>query len=158
RLYSGGAPDPSIASSRAQALVAYLALHAGEFVPRQRLAFLFWPDSTEAQARTNLRQLLHHLRSDWPEAETRIEVAGQSVRWRQDQTFSLDSAELERACAEGAEAEARHDTAAAIRAFETATALYRGELLAGFDNEWIEEERPRFRHAHAGAVEGLIAL
>ena len=35
--------------------------------PRQRLAFLLWPDSTEAQARTNLRHVLHTLRRALPE-------------------------------------------------------------------------------------------
>ncbi len=34
--------------------------------PRERLAVLFWPDSEESQARTNLRQALHHLRRACP--------------------------------------------------------------------------------------------
>ena len=49
-------------SSRTLALVAYLALHAGSPQTRQRIAGLFWPDSTDAQALTNLRRELHHLR------------------------------------------------------------------------------------------------
>ena len=49
-------------SSRAVALVAFLAWHAGSPQPRQRIAGLFWPDSTDAQALTNLRRELHHLR------------------------------------------------------------------------------------------------
>ena len=49
-------------SSRAVALVAFLVAHAGSPQPRQRIAGLFWPDSTDAQALTNLRRELHHLR------------------------------------------------------------------------------------------------
>ncbi|HEY2269956.1 MAG TPA: hypothetical protein VGI96_45570, partial [Streptosporangiaceae bacterium] len=49
-------------SSRAAALVAFLAAHAGAPQPRQRIAGMFWPDSTDAQALTNLRRELHHLR------------------------------------------------------------------------------------------------
>ena len=49
-------------SSRTVALVAYLALHAGSPQTRQRIAGLFWPDSTDGQALTNLRRELHHLR------------------------------------------------------------------------------------------------
>jgi DNA-binding SARP family transcriptional activator len=49
-------------SSRAVVLVAFLALHAGSPQARQRIAGLFWPDSTEAQALTHLRRELHHLR------------------------------------------------------------------------------------------------
>jgi DNA-binding SARP family transcriptional activator len=158
RVNSGGEPARAVLSSRAQSLVAYLVLHAGDFVPRQRLAFSFWPDSTEAQARTNLRQLLHHLRLAWPESERQLENAGQNIRWRPDAIFSLDAAELELAVAEGTTAKARGDTEAAIRAFERAASLYKGELLAGLDDEWIEQERPRFRQAHERAVEALAAL
>ena len=38
-----------IALPRLQALLPYLALHDGEPQPRRRLAFLLWPDSSEAQ-------------------------------------------------------------------------------------------------------------
>ena len=48
-------------SSRTVALVAFLALHAGSPQARQRIAGLFWPDSTDAQALTNLRRELHNL-------------------------------------------------------------------------------------------------
>ena len=49
-------------SSRAVALVAFLAVHAGSPQSRQRIAGTFWPESTDAQALTNLRRELHHLR------------------------------------------------------------------------------------------------
>jgi hypothetical protein len=49
-------------SSHAVALVAFLAAHAGAPQPRQRIAGMFWPDSTDPQALTNLRRELHHLR------------------------------------------------------------------------------------------------
>jgi DNA-binding SARP family transcriptional activator len=56
-------------SARAEALLAYLLLHRDAPQSRQRLAFLFWPDSTEAQARTNLRHVLHVLRRSLPDAD-----------------------------------------------------------------------------------------
>ena len=37
---------------------------------RQSLAFLLWPDSTEAQARTNLRHVLHNLRRALPDPDS----------------------------------------------------------------------------------------
>ena len=37
-------------------------------------AFLLWPDSTEAQARTNLRHVLHNLRRTLPDANRYLEV------------------------------------------------------------------------------------
>lgn len=49
-------------SSRAIALVAFLVAHAGAPQSRQHIAGVFWPDSTDAQALTNLSRELHHLR------------------------------------------------------------------------------------------------
>jgi hypothetical protein len=46
---------PPLGSARAESLLAYLLLHRDAAQPRQRLAFLLWPDSSEPQARTNLR-------------------------------------------------------------------------------------------------------
>jgi two-component SAPR family response regulator len=40
-------------SSRAVVLVAFLVVHAGTPQARQRIAGLFWPESTDAQALTN---------------------------------------------------------------------------------------------------------
>ena len=40
---------------RGTSLLAYLLFHRDTPQPRQHLAFLLWPDSSESQARTNLR-------------------------------------------------------------------------------------------------------
>src|SRR4051812_28488108 len=58
----------TIATPRLQSLLAYLVLHRDVPQPRQHLAFLFWPDTNEAQARNNLRQLVHQLRHTLPAA------------------------------------------------------------------------------------------
>jgi len=65
---------PALESARAESLLAYLLLHRDAAQPRQRLAFLLWPDSTEAQARTNLRHVLHTLRRALPHAERFLDV------------------------------------------------------------------------------------
>src|SRR5438105_15939307 len=59
----------SLNTTRLRSLLAYLVLHRGVPQPRQHLAFLFWPDTTEAQARNNLRQLLHQFRQAFPAVE-----------------------------------------------------------------------------------------
>jgi len=53
-------------STRLQTLIAYIILHRSAPVVRERLAFLFWPDTSESQARTNLRNLIHQLRQALP--------------------------------------------------------------------------------------------
>src|SRR6266545_1816534 len=71
RLTSDDALVSTVNAPRLQALLAYLVLHRHAPQPRQHLAFLLWPDTTEAQARTNLRHLLHSCYDDWivPERE-----------------------------------------------------------------------------------------
>ena len=68
-LRLGDVPLPPLESARAESLLAYLLIHRGAPQPRQRLAFLLWPDSTEQQARTNLRHVLHKLRRALPDAD-----------------------------------------------------------------------------------------
>ena len=62
-------PVVCVTTERPQALLAYLVLHRDIPQTRQRLAFQFWADSTEAQAGTNLRRELHHLRQGLPNAD-----------------------------------------------------------------------------------------
>jgi DNA-binding SARP family transcriptional activator len=47
----------SLARDKRGALLAYLA-YADDWVLCDQLAFLFWPDSEDAKAKSNLRQLL----------------------------------------------------------------------------------------------------
>jgi DNA-binding SARP family transcriptional activator len=96
-LRHGEAPLPPLGSARAGSLLAYLVLHREAAQPRQRLAFLLWPDSSEAQARTNLRHLLHVLRRALPDADRFLEVTSRTLRWRQDAPGWVDVAAFEEA-------------------------------------------------------------
>jgi DNA-binding SARP family transcriptional activator len=89
------APVPPLESARAESLLAYLLVHRGTAVPRQRLAFELWPDSSEQQARTNLRHVLHTLRHALPSADRFLDVTARTLRWRLDAPFELDLAEFE---------------------------------------------------------------
>ena len=72
-------PVLSVNTNRLQSLLAWLVLHSESAQPREQLAFLLWPESSESQARTNLRQLLHHLRRALP-AECCLPGGGQPQR------------------------------------------------------------------------------
>jgi len=63
------APVTDVDTPRLQSLLAYLILHRDFPQSRAYLAFLFWPDTSESQARTNLRNLLHYLRGALPDAD-----------------------------------------------------------------------------------------
>lgn len=68
-LISGETPVTTLTVPRVQSLLVYLVLHRSAPQDRSHLAFLLWPDSEEAQAHTNLRQLLYHLRQALPHAD-----------------------------------------------------------------------------------------
>lgn len=61
RLTVEGVLLPGLEKTRWQALITYLVLQWQMPVPRAQVAFALWPDTREAQALTNLRNLVHHL-------------------------------------------------------------------------------------------------
>ena len=73
-------PVTDLDTPRLQSLLAYLLLHRDAPQPRAHMAFLFWPDTTEAQARTNLRYLLHHLRRALPNADSYLATSVQTLQ------------------------------------------------------------------------------
>ena len=75
----GDEPIADLRSTRVQELLAYLLLHSGVAHPRRQLAFLFWPDSSEAQAHTNLRKVIHSLRLALPDSEEYLRIDGRSA-------------------------------------------------------------------------------
>src|SRR4051812_31170459 len=65
---------------RAEALLAYLAMPAGRFHSRDRLAALLWGNAPEALARQSLRQALASIRRSWgARAESILLTQGDSV-------------------------------------------------------------------------------
>ncbi len=146
----------SLNTIRLQSLLAFLVLHRDVPQQRQHLAFLFWPDTTEAQARNNLRQLLHQLRQVFPAVEHFLSADTHMLQWRPVAPFHLDVAEFEEALALADEARRRDDQHALQAALEQADSLYHGELLPGCYDEWILPERERLRQRHRQALEQLL--
>src|SRR3989304_3718735 len=95
RVFYQGRPVTGLDSPRVQSLLAYLLLHRGQPVPRQRLAFLLSPDSTESQARTNLRSLVHRVRHALPHAVSYLRVGTQDLEWLAEAPFDLDVGQFE---------------------------------------------------------------
>jgi DNA-binding SARP family transcriptional activator/pimeloyl-ACP methyl ester carboxylesterase len=135
---------------KAQALLAYLALHPGAARSRDSLAGLLWSGTTDEHARHNLRQTLFALRQ--AVAPGPFVVEGELVGLRES-AVEVDVAAFERGVGQG--------TRDALR---EATGLYRGELLEGlrideapFD-DWLAAERQRLRELALNALEKLLAM
>lgn len=129
-------------SHRVQSLLAFLLLHRDAPQGRARVAFLLWPDSTDAQARTNLRQLVHHLRAKMPSPDRYLDVTAHTIQWRPDAPCTLDVVDFERAADRGALVEA--------------ASAYGGDLLPGCYDEWVLGERDRLRQRYVDVLERLV--
>lgn len=150
RLEYEGQTVTAVNTDRLRSLLAYLVLHRRAPISRRHLAFTLWPDSTEAQAQTNLRKLLYQLRRALPDAERFVDGDHGAVWWQRDAPFSLDVAALEAALAT-----ARHasDPVTTDAALQQAIDLYRGDLLASLYDDWVAPERERLRQDFLTGVE-----
>lgn len=116
-------------------LLALLALADGQWVPRDRIAVLFWPDHGAPEARRNLRKVVFRARE--LDGAQGLQANEHALRW---------------------------DVDSDLRALRTAAdpvavaALWRGPLLDGLDDpadagwsDWLQAERARWlqvwRHA-----------
>lgn len=139
---------------RLQALLTYLLLHRQAPQSRRQLAFLFWPDSTEAQALTNLRKQLLYLRQLLPQADRLLVADRQSVQWLPAVAFTLDVETFRTALAAATTAPVQQ----AVMTLRAAIAAYAGELLPGCYDEWIFAEREALHTQYGHALERLIQL
>jgi DNA-binding SARP family transcriptional activator len=137
----GGQVAPVLATPRMALLVARLTVAPEAWVSRDQLARELWPDSDSAQARTNLRKLLHTLRRTIPGPPDVVEVAGSRVRWNAGPAVSVDVVAF-------GDALSRGDPTAAVD-------CYGGDLLPGCDDDRVVAERERLRRL---AVEALMNL
>jgi predicted ATPase/DNA-binding SARP family transcriptional activator len=165
-LTYGDAAVAGVNTPRLQSLLAYLVLHRDTPQLRQHLAFQFWPDATEGQARNNLRQALHTLRLALPDPGTFLASDASTLRWRPDAPCSLDVAELERALTAAEIAESAETTGAASpdgrgalrAALERVASLFQADLLPSCYDEWIAPEREWLRQRCLRALGQLVAL
>lgn len=153
RLHTADGETRELDSARAESLLAFLALNADARHSRQRLAGLLWPESSEAQARTNLRHLLHTMRRDIEDVDALITVTPRTVAWR-GAGYRVDAMDFAAALDETATLTG----ADRLDALRTAVAEYPGDLLPSHDSDWVRTERERLRDRFCDALEDLGAL
>jgi predicted ATPase/DNA-binding SARP family transcriptional activator len=138
-----------IPTRNAQSLFAYLVLNAGKAYRRENLAGLLWPDSSEDNARSNLRHELWRLRKALEaERETCFFVDDLSITFNSSCNYSLDVKKLEEA------------PLASNLADELIGPLsgYAGDLLPGFYDEWVHLERDRVYAVFEARITRLLEL
>ena len=135
-----------ISSRPAQSLFAYLILNAGTSYRREKLAGMFWPDSLEETARSNLRHALWQIRKSLPSTEYLL-ADDLSITFNTSAEYWLDVAQLEKL----SENASTNDLMPVL-------SEYRGELLPGFYDEWVTLEREHLYSVFEHQVTRLLSL
>lgn len=138
-----------------QLLLAYLVIHAQRVHSRRQLAFQFWPDSTEAQARTNLRKALHTLRHTLPDPDHFLTAGRQTVQWQSDATCVVDVWQFESAVSQ---AELADDPFEKESCLEQANQAYQGDFMPGHYDDWALSTREQLRQQYLDCLEKLLLL
>jgi predicted ATPase len=126
-----------LSSRSVTALLARLALRPGQRQSREQLTELIWPDVSPDVGRNRFRTALAMLRRvleppGWAPGSV-LAADRLTVQWN-PAALRCDVAEFERLAREGD--------------VEAARQRYGGELLPGFYDEWIIEERDRLQAVH----------
>ena len=153
RIALDGVPLADFMSHKVPALLAYLAMSEG---PQRRddLAALLWGEMPEVDAKNNLRQAIANLRKA---LEPHLLITRETIELNPSTTLFLDVAAFERGL--------QTLSAPAVRPLQDATALYRGDFLAGFFvrdapafEEWMLAQRARYRELALYALHTLTQL
>ncbi len=124
---------------KVESLLAYLALNPQDH-PREKLAALFWGDSSDAKARHSLRTAVATLRQH---LHYEFLVANRdSIQLNPDFALWVDAREFARLS----------DSKSPVDHLRPAVDLYRGDLLADFYDDWILSEREHYRNLYLGAL------
>jgi DNA-binding SARP family transcriptional activator len=138
-------------------LLAYLARHCERSHSREFLAELLWPESEPESSRMRLRTALSSLRQELePEdaaAGSVIQADRQSVQLNPE-ALTTDVAQFEAALEAAKKATSDEEQ---IRHLEQAVALYAGEFLSGYYDEWTLPEQRHFAEQYFQAVRRVTA-
>jgi WD40 repeat protein/basic membrane lipoprotein Med (substrate-binding protein (PBP1-ABC) superfamily)/DNA-binding SARP family transcriptional activator len=142
-----------IPSRPAQSLLAFLILNSGTNYRREKLAGLFWPDASEANARGYLRQALWRIRKAFEGASVQwqdyLQINEISISFITKANYWVDAAII---------LNRREASAWQVPDLVEALELYRGELLPGFYDEWVVLERERLLAAFELKMQLLLEL
>jgi DNA-binding SARP family transcriptional activator len=147
-LLDGDKQVTTLNSARLQSFIAYLALKHDAPQNRRYLSFLFWPESTETQARTNLRKLIFNLKRRWPAANHYIKMNAQQLQWTNEALLRVDVFAFKAAASQ----------AHTIDQLEAIVEIYKGDLLPGNYEDWVLSERQSLYQIYVTALESLIEL
>ena len=143
---------------QALTLLKYLVIYQGRPVRRERLGDCLWPEADEAEAWGRLKVTMSFLRRQLRAAGLQqdvLETIGKSYMLRSDAVW-VDAVAFEKLVSDAATAEREGHTQVAVRLYEDAQRLYRGDYLEqDLYADWCAEERQRLREVYLEMLAGL---
>ncbi|MCS6918335.1 MAG: tetratricopeptide repeat protein [Fimbriimonadales bacterium] len=132
-------------------LLGYLAYHAGEWFERVALADLFWGDGRDPDAslRTALSSLRRQLEPAGVPTVGVLQTAGNRLRLNPD-ALQTDAAQFQALLQA---AQCSDEPAESLNLMVDALRLYRGELLQGYEAEWLVPLRTQLEREYIGALQ-----
>jgi predicted ATPase/DNA-binding SARP family transcriptional activator len=130
-------------TAKSQSLLAYLILKRSRTLPREKLMGMLWGDRPERRARRSLSTSLWHIRRAFPGLDP-VQGDASAIQFTFPGDIWVDSEALE-ASLSGSE----------LQKLEAAQALYQGEFMEGYYDDWVIDERYRIQAIY---VEGLSRL
>lgn len=144
-----------------QELFCYLLLHRTQPHPREALADLLWPENSTAQSKKHLRQLLWQLQAIFeahldPGQEPVLLVEPDWIQINPEVKLWLDVAVFEQAFTLTQDVAGQQFDKSTAQALQQAAALYRGDLLEGWYQDWCLYERERLQNIYLAVLEKLM--
>jgi len=147
---------PMAKTKRPRSLLAYIFINLANQLTRQQIASTFWPESSEKQARTNVRRLLYRLRPLVPALENAIDFDTDPIQLRENIDFEIDVDLLKSSYADLFNSDTSVPTSE--RMMEEIVNTYHGDLLPDLYEDWILEERAYLQEIYAQALRRLVGL
>lgn len=146
----------SIKKTRVRELLAWLLLNRDQPQSRMKVAFSFWPECSDKQAMTNLRNALYYLRKNLPDSDICLQIHQKTIQWNCDASCYLDVADFEQSIKSAEIAKKEGHLSGMISSLEHAVGLYKGRLLEPSFTEWIEVKRQKFEADYVFALHTLV--
>lgn len=150
RLEAKGRVITRFRSQKVALLLAYLLVHRERVHSCVELATLFYPEYGESRAQTYLRTTLYQLKKTLKPGEAGrpyLLITPQTIGFNIESDYWLDVEEFETFLERSSQAAPQRSHELRLEALR----LYRGDLLAGYYEDWIlrDQERLRLRYQEA---------
>jgi DNA-binding SARP family transcriptional activator len=150
-------------AGRPGSLLAFLALARGRFFARSELLANLWAEQSESGTIRSLNTVLWRLRKALarpPLAETGIVVCDRrgAIGLPQEAQLQLDVDEFSRLVSPALARPLEQLDATHVEQLRRGVALYRGDILAGFTDDWALRARELHRRALLNALGRLMQL